>query len=1241
MVTDSSQDDQHPPSTIFQQKYRHRPSIHPILEEGRHISRAFSFVQLRDPNHDAHGKEVAGGGGGERQEERGGEGWLSRQCSKRSQIPQSGRGVIGGWNAQSNLNEKDISDTNSTLTSFDSYAGSQYSDGKSFISSDTDGSFHRNAASSTKSYNPSIAPIDSSPTDSIPHSKLEKVGPYLTIGALQAYTCMTVVRCLADSTWMVMRTSDDKSGGRVNEANMGEIGVKEKILLGLCVGFMVLSCVGFTLRIMDKLPWLRRIPVIAAVLQSIFCTAAMITFLAGNKLPEGAQYSHGFLACAISIVFSTIVAIMLTIDWWRGFPSAGLTVTLKALIISSFVMTIVIIVGAAIYTALEGWSFDEAVNFCIVSFATIGYGNISPKTVAGQIVFFTYGILGISVIAFFIVSLRNAVIEQFEWRLVEKFSRPAHMIRVQTRMSTRDLSYPIARFEEEQRVKKAVKRTMIIRMFTIWIFLWFGGAGVFCAVTLTTIGFGDYVPKEPGAIEFWNIYVFVGLSVFAYILSLFSETMASHIHLVDDEDLDGEDEMLGWEQCEDDPNAPWSNWSGMLGLEGQKWAQQPQQQRLDQNGTEGDNLELAPSQEKNQPRPPNPVTFQESDDLAPRNMLSNDQYWQLKQQQHQQMMRNHAKRKSSAGRILLVPAKERKQMLEAEYYATHGGMMTQAHSGHAELADINAHYDTMYASNSSLANGSSSQNNVNDNASTHSRTSMISVPTTIRFVDARGMPHQRRRMSLVPANGFGTGGMIDASAVLADNAPGGIVGHFDPYGGGFTFGTPAYYSAMGKRRQQRPSDRTLGRSVSASGFERRGSPPQRSGSNGMDRISNQSSEQMSPGSRVTSPTRQQVRFESLTGNPKSPAAQRIPLQDRNKRDQQERRGRKEMEEMVKANAFSPMSTSWAHGQGTSEVFDRGSHMDPLAANSTAPVDIPMDLSMLPGPSEHNGQDFWMPSALKYPRESIFSEDTNFASPEMTHAHWVSTSSEANAADFSQPISQVPPSPRPLVATSGSVADTDSTGRVGPLGEVKTEDTILKFEKEIDLNQVNHLPLAPPKGHMMPKKQKASLSSLVQNMDGKGSSRSSIQSQESNDSERSNSALPPKLNVRKDIGPLNEIRDTETILQFENKVDLNNDIEAPKAEPLPDHLRKKSTKKEKKISQKKTTQTTDSLPSAGGAMDSSNPSATTFISTSQAVTTLATGLWIENAATNAIATTTFTTSAQVYKLVSRYHHTTTS
>ena len=48
-------------------------------------------------------------------------------------------------------------------------------------------------------------------------------------------------------------------------------------------------------------------------------------------------------------------------------------------------------------------------------------------------------------------------------------------------MSAKDISFPVARFEEEQRVKMVVKRKMIVRMVVIWICMWFGGAGVFCA----------------------------------------------------------------------------------------------------------------------------------------------------------------------------------------------------------------------------------------------------------------------------------------------------------------------------------------------------------------------------------------------------------------------------------------------------------------------------------------------------------------------------------------------------------------------------------------------------------------------------------------------------------------------------------------------------------------------------------------------------------------------------------------
>ncbi|KAF9114116.1 Potassium channel [Mortierella sp. AM989] len=552
----------------------------------------------------------------------------------------------------------------------------------------------------------------------MPHLRLEKAGSYLSIAALQAYTILTVVRCLADPTWIELTSSSDKSGGREGLAPGGTIGKRERWFLGCAIMFTLLSCIGVTLRIMDKLAWLRRGPVISAYFQAVFCIAAMSSFVSSHRLPPGTQFSHGFLTCVITVVLSIIVAIMLTIDWWRGFPSAGLSATLKALIISSFLMTAVIIIGAATYTWLEDWTFDEAVNFCIVSFATI-----------------------VSAIGFFIVSLRNAVVEQLEWRLLEKFSRPAHIIRVQTRMSAKDLSYPVARFEEEQQVKATIKRTMIIRMVTLWIVLWFGGAGVFCAfekwtyleslyfcyVTLTTIGFGDYVPTEPGSIEFWNIYVFVGLTIFAYILSLFSESMAAHIHLVDDDEVDEDDDgLFGWEQCEGDPNAPYGpppvlifSRGGALGLEGAKWSQNYQDRmRIHslQAQEEMTEISLQPGVQSNQDRPrPQGIRFWNR--FSGGRSITGD-------------MEEQGFRRSPAGHVLRVPAKERKQMLQAEYYATNGG-------SHSSDSNMITNSDEMPNDGSRLGNA---------------KNYGTKVPSTIKFVDMYGGIYQKRvgsRLSMV------------------------------------------------------------------------------------------------------------------------------------------------------------------------------------------------------------------------------------------------------------------------------------------------------------------------------------------------------------------------------------------------------------------------------------------------------------------------------------------------------------
>ncbi|KAF9999949.1 hypothetical protein BGZ79_006453 [Entomortierella chlamydospora] len=53
------------------------------------------------------------------------------------------------------------------------------------------------------------------------------------------------------------------------------------------------------------------------------------------------------------------------------------------------------IVGALLFMWVESWSFGTSMYFIVITFATIGYGDYSPKTKAGKIIFLVYVLLGV------------------------------------------------------------------------------------------------------------------------------------------------------------------------------------------------------------------------------------------------------------------------------------------------------------------------------------------------------------------------------------------------------------------------------------------------------------------------------------------------------------------------------------------------------------------------------------------------------------------------------------------------------------------------------------------------------------------------------------------------------------------------------------------------------------------------------------------------------------------------------
>jgi voltage-gated potassium channel len=57
-----------------------------------------------------------------------------------------------------------------------------------------------------------------------------------------------------------------------------------------------------------------------------------------------------------------------------------------------------LLAGVLVYHFLEGWSYLDALYFCVVSLATVGYGDLTPTTPLAKIFTIIYLINGIGIL---------------------------------------------------------------------------------------------------------------------------------------------------------------------------------------------------------------------------------------------------------------------------------------------------------------------------------------------------------------------------------------------------------------------------------------------------------------------------------------------------------------------------------------------------------------------------------------------------------------------------------------------------------------------------------------------------------------------------------------------------------------------------------------------------------------------------------------------------------------------------
>ncbi len=164
-------------------------------------------------------------------------------------------------------------------------------------------------------------------------------------------------------------------------------------------------------------------------------------------------------------------------------------------------------VGIVFYSQTEGWNIRTCVYFITQTVSTVGYGNISPATYAGQTFCIFYMFTGIMLVF-------SVVGDITSWFV--KYMR-------------RGYTKPIKRSRVAILVRNVINATMWIGILMLLLVFgatvislnegWsFHTAFYFCAVTATSIGYGDFALQKSSSIWF-NIF-FILLSVSTTALAL-------------------------------------------------------------------------------------------------------------------------------------------------------------------------------------------------------------------------------------------------------------------------------------------------------------------------------------------------------------------------------------------------------------------------------------------------------------------------------------------------------------------------------------------------------------------------------------------------------------------------------------------------------------------------------------------------------------------------------------------------
>ena len=254
-----------------------------------------------------------------------------------------------------------------------------------------------------------------------------------------------------------------------------------------------------------------------------FCASALLVagvLVTHYKYMGDYKHSEGFFfACfTAGYYFACMLILLINFLGYRldKYPATfNLDQKQRTLMVYTILFAIWSVVGAVtMHHLILGLGYGLSLYYCIVSFLTIGLGDITPKTAAAKIVVLVFLLGGVLIMGLIVATLRSVILSSAApaifWNDIE-IARLNYIkkLKIQDRPISPENAY---RKMRRIRHKIKVKHMNFSLALTVIIFLafWLIGAMIFhfieewtyfngvyfCFLCLLTIGYGDFAPKQ-------------------------------------------------------------------------------------------------------------------------------------------------------------------------------------------------------------------------------------------------------------------------------------------------------------------------------------------------------------------------------------------------------------------------------------------------------------------------------------------------------------------------------------------------------------------------------------------------------------------------------------------------------------------------------------------------------------------------------------------------------------------------